>query len=508
MKTRYLLVTILSIIIVSCNKQDDLVPESTEVFIDGEYLCPYSSSAMNTGGGYVLTFQKGIKKITIRTNDTITGTYNIVSQSLKSASTLQANILYYNGETEYKGNDGTLKITKKEGDMIAGIYNSNVISNNGSSINLESGSFIDLPAVSLLPTVSGISTMLETCYTKLFDYVEFLYLFDAVYSNEVSAPNGSWAEIYNHALTSSTQNEKVLNLWTNGFELIYKINLILESTKYSTIDEADRTTINAQAKAIRAYLFYNLMIWFGEIPIEMGIDESTNPRNTIAETVAQIKEDASSAALALPLQWSNPDNFRIPKSFALGILARLNLTDFRWPISYEIHSTPSIYLYNNCNESVLNAQQIINCGIYSLDNKTTNFSVSDREIIWGFEKRANAEFNNFFNKGSFVPVLRLTEVYLILAEALIQTGNPQEAIPIINLLNDRRSIAPVTAATPNEIFQQWRTELTPEGSLWITKRRFFDKAINVVQNDPKKILLPVPQSVLIKNPNLTQNVGY
>lgn len=507
MKLNYLFFAALSIIMLSCNKQDDPIPEGTEVKINGNYFSPTESSALKAGDGFIIEFKKGTKTITIRTNDTITGTYSVVSQSLKSASTLKANLTYFDGSTEYKGNEGTFRITKKEGNLIAGVYNSKVMSDKGLALNIESGSFIDVQTIPLLPNETAIQDKLATCYSDLFEYIELSYLFDAVYSNEIAAPNSSWTEIYNHAQSSSTDNEKILKLWKNGFEIIHKTNLILESSELVISDELSRNAIIAQAKAIRAYLFYNLMTWFGEIPLETGLSENTNPRNKIAEVVAQIKDDASAATLNLPIKWTSADSFRIPKSFALGILARLNLTDFRWPITFQ-NPPPPMFQYNNCNESVLNARQIINSGIYSLDNKTTNFTASDHEIVWGFEKRANAEFNNFFNKGSFVPVLRLTEVYLILAEALIQTGNPLEAVSNINLLNSRRSIPPVTAITPDEIFQRWRTELTPEGSLWVTKRRFLDKALAIVPNDPKKILLPVPMVFLIKNPNMTQNVGY
>jgi len=505
MKTHYLLFVALSIILFSCKNQDDPIPETTEVSINGNYFSPTESSALKTGDGFIVVFKEKTKTITIRTNDTITGTYSVVLQSLKSASTLKANLTYFDGCTEYKGNDGTFRITKKEGNLIAGIYNSKVISDKGLALNIESGSFIDVQITALLPNETAIQENLVTCYSNLYEYIQLSYLFDAVYSNEISAPNSSWTEIYNHAQTSSTDNEKILMLWGNGYAIIHKINLILESSELVISDELIRNAITAQAKAIRAYLFYNLMTWFGEIPVVTGILENTNPRIKIAEVVAQIKDDGSSAALNLPIKWTSADNFRIPKSFAFGILARVNLTDFQLPTTWPPSQQ---YLYSSIyNESVLAAQQIINSGYYTLENGTNNFTVSDREIIWGFEKKNNTEFNSFFNKGTYVPVLRLTEIYLILSEAQIQAGKQTDAVSYINQLNYRSGRNNVTSITPNEIFQLWNTELMLEGSLFITKRRF-NKALALVQNDPKRILLPVPRTFLSKNPNLTQNPGY
>lgn len=505
MKTNYLFFAALSIIMLSCNKQDDPIPEATEVKINGEYFSPTENSAVKTKDGFVVVFGKGTKKITISTNDTITGTYNVVFQSLKAASTLKANVTYFDRNTEFKGNDGTFRITKKEGNLIAGVYNSKVVSDNGLAINIESGSFVDVKVTALIPSETAIKENLTACYSAVYEYIQHSYLFDAVYSNEISAPNSSWAEIYQHTQTASSENEKILKLWQNGFEIIHKTNLILESSEWVISDESTLNIINAQAKAIRAYVFYNLMTWFGEIPLETGISENTIPRNTIADVLAQIKDDASAASLNLPIKWTATENFRTPKSFALGLLARISLTDFELPTTW-----PPLqqYLYSGIHhESVLAAQQIINSGYYTLENGTNSFTVSDREIIWGFEKTNNNEFNSFFSKGSYVPVLRLTEIYLILSESLIQSGKQTEAVSYVNQLNFRNGKNNVTSITPNEISQLWNTELTLEGGIFITKRRF-NKAFALVQNDPKRILLPVPMSILIKNPNLTQNIGY
>jgi len=505
MKTHYLLFVALFVIVLSCNKQDDPIPEATEVKINGEYFSPAENSAVKIKDGFIVVFGKGTKKITIKTNDTITGTYNVVPQSLKAASTLKANVTYFDGNNEYIGNEGTFRITKKEESMIAGVYSSKLVSDNGLAINIESGTFVDVNVAALIPTEIAIQENLTACYSNLYEYIELAYLFDAIYSNEISAPNSSWTEIYQHTQASSPENEKILKLWVNAYVIIHKTNLILESSELILSDELTRNTINAQAKVIRAYLFYNLMTWFGKIPLETGMSENTIPRNTINEIVAQIKDDASTAALNLPIKWSAADNFRIPKSFALGLLARVSLTDFDLPTTWPPSKQ---YLYSNTyNESVLTAQQIINSDNYTLENGSNKFTVPDREIIWGFEKKNNVEFNSFFGKGSYVPILRLTELYLILAESLVQEGKQTEAVSYINQLNIRSGRNNVTSITPNEIFQLWNTELTLEGSLFITKRRF-NKALAQVQNDPKRILLPVPMSVLIKNPNLTQNVGY
>jgi len=339
----------------------------------------------------------------------------------------------------------------------------------------------------LLDTEAAINDTLLLCYSKCYSYIEQSFLFDAVYSNNILAPDSSWTQIYNH--TQSSDNEKILMLWSDAYDIIYKTNLVIQSSEAVISDPATKNIIIAQAKAIRAYLNYNLLNWFGEIPLEAGTFESVIPRNTIEEVLIQINQDATDASLSLPMTWSVSDKFRIPKSFAIALLSRASL-------------------YNkNYNEALSSTQQIINSGVYAIGADPSNFSEGNIEIFWGFNKSNNTEFNNFFDKGSYVPVIRYTESYLISAEALFETGNTTNALNYINALNARRGNPSLTSLTNDELFQQWNTELMKEGSMFITLKRF-DKALIIVQNMPHLLLLPVPLHFIISNVNLTQNPGY
>jgi hypothetical protein len=507
MKSVYFLSLILFVVLFACeNKKDEVpVPEDTKVLIDGESIFPTESSGIKTGNSLILTFKAGIKNLIIITNNTSEGTYTVIPKSSKSASGLTATVEYYDGSTTYESNEGTFIITKNEDGIISGLYNAKVISDKGDVKNISSGSFVDIQTVSIIETESAINDTLELCYSELQEYIEFSYIFDAVYANAIPAPNSSWAEIYEHTQAQSPANENILLLWSKAFDIISKTNLILHSSGVIISDELTRNSINAQAKSIRAYLFYNLMTWFGEIPIETDIPDTLNPRSSIPEVLAQIKEDATSGVNSLPMEWPADDSFRIPKSFMLGLMARISLTDFilpdRWPPLQQ-------YLYStDCNDAISAARQIINSGIYVLDGETISFSESNTEIIWGFEKTYDNEFNTIFTKGSYIPVLRLTEICLIISEALCQKGNSSEAISYINLLNSRSDNQPVVSITTDEILPYWNSEMSLEGSRFITLRRF-NKALEVVQNNPRNILLPIPLAVLIRNPYLTQNIGY
>jgi hypothetical protein len=339
----------------------------------------------------------------------------------------------------------------------------------------------------LLKNETEINDTLSWCYSKLHEYVEFTFLFDAIYCNSYPASDNSWNEIYEHSQTIN--NEKILQLWSDAYNIIYKTNLVIKSAEGVISDPLTRNTIVAQAKAMRAYLFYNLLIWFGEIPLEEGISASMIPRNSEGEVLEQIKHDAAEVALSLPMNWNEPDKFRFPKSFAWGLMARTSLFD------------------KNYTEALPPIQNIINSGIYALDQDTVNFLITSTEIFCGFEKSDDIEFDSFFTKGSFVPLMRYTESILFYAELLLNTGNTESSIDFINQINIRRNKPFADSLTDDDLYQHWKTELGKEGSMFITLKRF-GKALSVLQISKNKLVLPLPTPVLNNNPYLIQNSGY
>lgn len=490
MKRNYFLLAILISLIVACEKSEDSIPKETLAIINGETFNPAKSEAKKSGGKFIISFESGLKKIEIVTNDTITGTYMVVSKSLKSVAILQANISYSDGSNTYFATTGAVEIIKNNDGTISGTYSATA-SGNDMTIEINSGSFANIETVktvALIETEAAINDTLLLCYSKLQEYIELLYLFDAVYSNNIPAPDGSWTEIYNHTQSQASNNEKILNLWSNAYEIIYKVNLILASSE-TVNDKFTKNTIIGQAKAIRAYLFYFLSNWFGEIPLETGISESMISRNTIPEVFERIKQDAKEASIYLPAKSSTYEDFRINKFFAFGLLARTYLDN------------------NNFSMADSLAKNIINSGEYALSMNSNNFLEGDYEIIWGFNKKINVEFNNFFTKGFYIPVIRYTEIILIYSVASLNLGKTGNYIDIFNQLKDRNGEPHVTSVTSDEIFQLWKTELAKEGNMFTTLKRF-GSALSVVQNEPHKLLLPVPLTFIINNVNLTQNAGY
>jgi starch-binding outer membrane protein, SusD/RagB family len=116
-----------------------------------------------------------------------------------------------------------------------------------------------------------------------------------------------------------------------------------------------------------------------------------------------------------------------------------------------------------------------------------------------------------------VPVIRVSELFLIRAEALARSGGDQAAaLADVNRIRTRAGLAaiattPTNAALQAEIALQRRLELAFEGHRWFDlKRRGLDvvKTTGNVPYGDTRILAPIPLSEIQANRNLVQNAGY
>lgn len=118
-------------------------------------------------------------------------------------------------------------------------------------------------------------------------------------------------------------------------------------------------------------------------------------------------------------------------------------------------------------------------------------------------------------------VLRLAEMFLLRAEARAQQGNVSGAITDLDAIRTRAGLPGATATTKetllSAVLQERRVELFVEmGNRWFDLKRtgVLDNVMDAVT--PQKggtwsadwQLLPIPQSELLLNTNLTQNQGY
>ncbi len=119
--------------------------------------------------------------------------------------------------------------------------------------------------------------------------------------------------------------------------------------------------------------------------------------------------------------------------------------------------------------------------------------------------------NNFdFPETDYV-LLRLSDIWLMKAEAMFRKGNASEALSMINTLRMARGASQLTNISLEEILNERNRELWIEG--WArTDQIRFGTFLDAAQEKPATsstyLLFPLPPEVLAGNPNLEQNPGY
>src|SRR4029079_15392125 len=121
-------------------------------------------------------------------------------------------------------------------------------------------------------------------------------------------------------------------------------------------------------------------------------------------------------------------------------------------------------------------------------------------------------------------VIRLPDIMLLEAEALVQANDLPGALALVNTIRARVNLAPKTGTSADEvnkiIADERRMELAFEGHRWFDLVRT-GKAIEVMNAQtggsgnplnydvqPFRLLMPVPQNQIDLNPRLDHNPGY
>ena len=149
-------------------------------------------------------------------------------------------------------------------------------------------------------------------------------------------------------------NGNLKNIWDWMFAGVYRASYIIEFK--DKIDFDGKNQIIAEARFLRAYYQFELVKWFGGIPLKgdkrflLG-DEKTIPRSSISESYAAIEADLNYAVANLnPIA---PQTGRATKGAAQALLGK-------------------VYLYQNKYTSAATTlQNVINSGTYSL---VTNYN--------------------------------------------------------------------------------------------------------------------------------------
>lgn len=195
-------------------------------------------------------------------------------------------------------------------------------------------------------------------------------------------------------------------VWQRSYLTIARANAVIFNASKAVSSQNVADVYIAEAKFNRAYAYFNLVRFFGGVPIinsEITSLEQSDlifgARASIEETYNFIIEDLKFAESKLPNTWSSADKGRVTAGTAKAMLGKVYLTMAGKPLNKNDHFQKAV----DKLKEVVNAAATYNFGLVS-DFKSI-FSTSNevnQEVVLAFRyvwtsTLINANLNPFFN---------------------------------------------------------------------------------------------------------------
>ena len=140
-----------------------------------------------------------------------------------------------------------------------------------------------------------------------------------------STPNDALYVLELDEFSFDGTNAAITGAWQGHYHLIFRANLAIENIPGIVMDEALKNRLVGEAKFLRAYTYFRLVQWFGDVPLitrTLNADEYYNQERAPKEVVYDfIEQDLIDAIAVLPEKSDYPsaDLGRATKGAAEGI---------------------------------------------------------------------------------------------------------------------------------------------------------------------------------------------
>lgn len=144
-------------------------------------------------------------------------------------------------------------------------------------------------------------------------------------------------------LNHDPSNDRMEQLWEQTYEIINRANIAIDNISNissDNINESLRTRLINEAKFLRGLSYFNLVRWFGEVPIILHETTSLTAENLYVvqasedEVYQQIISDLTDAEqLPAPTAYSGEDVGRASSGSAKALLSKVYLTRGQWDLA-------------------------------------------------------------------------------------------------------------------------------------------------------------------------------
>ncbi|RTY86537.1 RagB/SusD family nutrient uptake outer membrane protein [Flavobacterium sp. RSP15] len=422
------------------------------------------------------------------------------------------------------------------------------------SVNAVNGMYSSLQSSNVL---SGIPDTMTEWQADNVEFVGSFPTFDEIYT-------------YN----TLSDNTSILNVWNATYFSINQSNMIIlnvPTVADPTFSDASKNNLVGQARFVRALLYFKLSQMFGKqlkqdpTGNSLSVPLVTEPfqavvnmpaRATLKEVYTLIEKDLLFAQGAIT---NTTVKSRATSASATALLARLYLYQERWReaansattvINTSGISLAANYTFYNAasTEHIFQLQNIPGdqgfaesfSKLYSPTanggrgdapfsvNLKSAFAAEPGDLRYGLTrtgvdaKNRTSVFTTKYPNGlantDDPNVLRVSEMYLIRAEANFRDNSAIGATPVsdLNRTRVRANLSPLATITSiNDILVERRKEFCFEGlrRMDLLRNNLPLRSSNMVNFDKSqpnadKVVFPIPQRERDNNTNLTQNPGY
>ncbi|MDR6783332.1 hypothetical protein ABIE26_000180 [Pedobacter africanus] len=355
-------------------------------------------------------------------------------------------------------------------------------------------------------------------------------------------------------------NSIVYNAWTGAYKHIYSANSILEGVAGSTgITASDKKYLRGETLLIRTIMFFYLNQLYGDIPYPESTDYNVNnsiKKTASAQMLTYMERDLTEVSALLQNEYRNAERIYPNRMVARLLLAKIYMSKQEWEKAEaalkEIVQNPMYVMqpevsmvFQKAGQHILwqlkphNNASLRQATGYYFTNSVPNTWAISASLIHSFQSNdlrwqnwiAPVTFNgNIYyrvekyknrsntNTNEYSIVFRLEEVYLLLAEALVQQDKIADALPYVNATRQRAQLSllkmPISKNVLfDEILLEDKREFFAEmGHRFLDLKRL-GKLNTLITTKPNwkdfHKLMPIPQKEILLNANLQpQNTGY
>lgn len=426
----------------------------------------------------------------------------------------------------------------------------------------------------LFETENGFRTALDGVYaTMKQDFLGYNFCIytipEAINDDIIAGDPYGWSFENSHGdiypLDYDYQDFQIEGFWRIAYESINNANSIIKYGQSSSLRNKDQFI--AEALAQRALVHYDLYRFFAPalnadkaalaMPYRLETDEllAKKARNTTGEVIELILADLKKAEENAT---NDENSYRISKTAIQALMARvyhetgdydnaikyakIALTDTRYALATDAAALEQEWRQDNSNEIIFRIRfdvkdngsnaamlsvPLFSSYPYYVSDDLLNLYDQANDIRFDlyFEKAPNgtnyypekhvglrtADYANFKAGAVDVKLIRVPELYLIIAEASQRTG-ASDAITYLNTLRNARGLGDYSGSDLlTEIMNERRRELAFEGFRFTDLKRLemgFTRpdGSGLTANNPR-FALPIPK-LEIDRSGIKQNPGY